>query len=238
MTRQMDTRRGVRALLLVCAMAMCANSGFAMPTQRVELTFAIHYGALKLGEGRDVIVHDGKQYQVISETIPKGIAAIFIKKIRRESHGTITSAGLRSTSFEEHGRKGGIRAAEFDWTNSTLRMTNGDNKTTMVLPQNTIDQASLPYGFAFGDSVPDGFSANVADGRRLKEYHYRIVGREKIDTALGAINTIHVEKVRAPDDKRSFDIWLGIEQHYLPVKMRFVEKGRAFDSVITEIKYP
>ena len=237
MNRHVNARHIVCAFISACAVLFC-SAGYAMPPQRVELTFAINFGAMKLGEGRDVLVHDGKQYEVVSETIPKGIAAIFIKKIRRESRGTITEAGLRPESFQEHGRKSGIRAAEFDWSTSTLRLINGDTNTIVALPENTIDQASLPYGFAFAGRVPDGFNANVADGRRLKEYRYRIVGRERIETVLGEIDTIHVEKVRGPDDKRSFDFWLGVDHYYLPVKMRFIEKGRAFDSVVTAITYP
>lgn len=236
--------RLVNARLVVCAMfAACvalsfSTAGHAMPPQRVELTFDIHFGAMKLGQGRDVLVHDGKQYEVVSETIPKGLAAIFIKKIRRESRGTITDAGLRPDYFQEQGRKKGIRAAEFNWSESTLRLINGDNDTIVSLPQNTIDQASLPYGFSFAGRVPDGFMAYVADGRRLKDYRYRVVGHERIETVLGAIDTIHLEKVRGPDDKRSFDFWLAKHHHLLPVKMRFSEKGRAFDSVVTAINYP
>ena len=225
-------------MLSTCAALSFSATAHAMPPQRVELTFDIHFGAMKLGQGRDVLVHDGKHYEVVSETIPKGLAAIFIKKIRRESRGVITDAGLRPNRFLELGRKKGTRSADFNWSESTVRLINGDTDTIVPLPQNTIDQASLPYVFSFAGRVPDGFAAYVADGRRLKEYRYRIIGHERIETVLGAIETIHLEKVRAPDDKRSFDFWLAKEHHYLPVKMRFIEKGRAFDSVVTAIKYP
>lgn len=238
MNRLVSTRQTVSVILSACAVLFFSAGAHAMPPQRIELTFEIKFGSMKLGEGRDLLVHDGNQYKVVSETIPKGLAAIFIKKIRRESRGAITEAGLRPVSFEEHGRKSGIRAAEFNWRDSTLRLINGDSNTIVPLPQNTIDQASLPYGFAFAGRVPDGFSAYVADGRRIKEYRYRIVGRERVQTVLGEIETIHVEKVRGPDDKRSFDFWLAVDHHFLPVKMRFIEKGRAFDSVVTAITYP
>ncbi len=225
-------------MLFVCLALSFSAIGHALPPQRVVLTFDIHFGAMKLGQGRDVLIHDGKHYEVISETIPKGLAAVFIKKIRRESRGVITDAGLRPNRFQEHGRKKGLRAAEFNWSEATVRLTNGDTIKVVPLPQNTIDQASLPYGFSFAGRVPDGFTAYVADGRRLKDYRYRVVGHERIETILGTVETIHVEKVREPDDKRSFDFWLAKDHHLLPVKMRFVEKGRSFDSVVTAITYP
>jgi hypothetical protein len=238
MIRLVKTRLTVYAILSACTALLCSATGHAMPPQRVELTFDINYGAMKLGVGRDVLAHDGKHYEVISETIPKGIAAIFIKDIRRKSRGTITDNGLKPESFEEHGRKGGARAASFDWPNEKLLLVDGESNQSVSLPRNTIDQASLPYGFAFAGSVPASFAVHVTDGRRLTEYRYRIVGRERLTTVLGEMDAIHVEKVREPDDKRSFDFWLGVDHHYLPVKMRFIEKGRAFDSIVTTIKYP
>lgn len=238
MNGRLNTRLSVFAVVCICAVLFCSAAGYAMPPQRIELTFSISFGAMKLGEGRDVVVHNGKRYKVVSETIPKGIAAIFIKDIRRESVGTITAAGLRPDSFHEYGRKKGIRAAEFDWSKSSLRLVSGDNNSVVALPQNTIDQASLPYGFAFIGGVPEGFSANVTDGRRLKEYSYVIVGRERIETVLGEIDTIHLKRVVAPDDERSFDFWISVDHYYLPVKMKFTEKGRTFDSIVTAITYP
>jgi hypothetical protein len=238
MFRLVSARITACAMLSACLALSFAARGHAMPPQRVELTFDIKFGALKLGQGRDVLVHDGKRYDVVSETIPQGIAALFIKDIRRESRGTITEIGLRPDSFREHGRKSGDRAAEFDWSKSTLRLIDGDTITVVPLPPNTIDQASLPYGFAFAANVPESFGVHVTDGRKLTDYRYRIVGRERITTVLGEMDTIHVEKVRDPGDTRSFEFWLAVRHNYLPVKLRFLEKGRAFDSVVTSIKYP
>jgi len=211
----------------------------AMPPDQVEINFEIRFGMMKLGVGEDHLKHDGKTYQVNSDTIPKGIAALFIDDIRRESKGSVTSEGLKPASFVELGRKNGIRAAKFDWANHTLQLTEGEEKQTVALPDGAIDQVSLPYAFAFASKIPDDFKIYVTDGRRLTEYRYRIVGRERIDSALGKINTIHFEKVRDADDKRSFEFWVAVDQHYLPVQMRFKDKnGRQFDSVVTSISYP
>lgn len=224
---------------LICLALLSIGAAQAAPPELVELSFEIRFGAMKLGVGEDRLKHDGKRYQVYSDTIPKGIAALFIDDIRRESKGSVTDNGLRPVSFVERGRKKGIRAAEFDWTNHKLRMINGEEKQTVDLPNGSIDQVSLPYAFAFADGIPTDFKVHVTDGRRLTEYRYRIVGRERIDSVLGKIETIHFEKVREADDKRSFEFWVAVNQHYLPVQMRFKDKkGRQFDSVVTSIRYP
>ncbi len=224
---------------LIPALLLAAGTARAMPPQDVELSFEIRFGKMNLGIGEDRLKHDGKRYQVHNDTIPKGIAAIFIDDIRRESKGSITNTGLRPDSFVERGRKDGIRAAEFDWTNNKLRLIHGESNEVVELPTGAIDQASLPYAFAFSGKVPESFRVHVTDGRRLREYHYRIVGNERIASALGEIETIHIEKVRGPDDKRSFEFWVATEHNYLPVQMQFTDKkGRRFDSVVTAIRYP
>jgi hypothetical protein len=225
--------------LLICLTLLGVSAAQAAPPERVEITFEIHFGSMKLGIGEDRLKHDGKQYQVYSDTIPKGIAALFIDTIRRESKGSITENGLRPVSFIERGRKKGIRAAEFDWTNNRLRLIHGESNQVVDLPKGSIDQASLPYAFAFAGKIPDDFSVHVTDGRRIKEYQYRIIGRERIKSALGEIETIHIQRRPDPSTKRSFEFWVAVEQHYLPVQVRFTDKkGRLFESVVTSIRYP
>ncbi len=235
-------RREIKRFALHCvipALLLAASAAQAMPPKDVELSFEIRFGNIKLGIGEDKLEHDGKHYKVYSDTIPKGIAAIFIDEIRRESKGSVTDTGLRPVSFIERGRKDGIRAAEFDWSNNKLRLIHGESNEVVDLPKGAIDQASLPYAFSFAGKVPDSFSVHVTDGRRLKEYHYRIVGNERIASALGELETIHIEKVRGPEDKRSFEFWVATEHDHLPVQVRFTDKkGRRFDSVVTAIRYP
>jgi hypothetical protein len=56
---------------------------------------------------------------------------------------------------------------------------------------------------------------------------------------LGEIDTLHIEKVRGPDDKRGFEFWVAVDHHHLPVRILFTDpKGRAFNSLVTSIRYP
>ncbi len=78
----------------------------------------------------------------------------------------------------------------------------------------------------------------LTDGRRISQYKYALVGREKLETELGPIDTLHVKKVQAPDDERAFEVWLAVEQHHLPVRIRYTEKdGTGVDSVVTMIRF-
>jgi hypothetical protein len=66
-----------------------------------------------------------------------------------------------------------------------------------------------------------------------------VVGREKLETELGELDTIHVRKVQEGDDKRGFEVWVAVDHYNLPARIRYTEKdGTAFDSVIARVVYP
>jgi hypothetical protein len=194
-------------------------------------------GGLRIGESRELLEHDGRRYQVVSETTPRGLAALLMNDVRRESSGAVIDSGLRPERFEETGRRGGTRAAKFDWAAGQLMLIDKAGTRTLPLPPGTLDLASLAYALAFRPATGGELKVHVTDGRRIKQYRYREVGEETLKTPLGEIKTRHFEKARDPDDKRGFEFWLATDRHLLPVKLRYVEKnGEAFDSVITSIK--
>ena len=222
------------AALIVFGIVLPAG---AAPPTRVELSFAIMMGGTRIGEGREVLEHDGLRYRIVSESRPRGIATLFINDVRRESRGTVSDAGLRPDYFEETGRRGGTRTATFDWAAGQLALINGNNARNVELPRGTLDQTSLAYTFSFRPALSGGFEIHVTDGRGVRRYRYREVGPETLVTPLGEIRTRHFEKVRGPGDKRGFEFWLAPDRHLLPVKLRYVEKnGDAFESLVTEIK--
>ncbi len=209
----------------------------AAPPSHVELTFTIMMGGTRIGEGRDVLEHDGQRYRIVSESRPRGFAALFINDVRRESRGIVRGDALMPDHFEETGRRGGTRTAKFDWTAGQLALVSGDSVRTVALPRGTLDQTSLAYAFSFRPVSGEGFEVHVTDGRGIRQYRYRETGQETIVTPLGEIRTWHFEKVRGPNDRRGFEFWLAPDRHLLPVKLRYVEKnGDVFDSIITEIK--
>jgi hypothetical protein len=224
---------------LMLLMFLAGPTWAVQPPQRVQMDFAVTSGTMHLGEGRDVLEHDGKQYSVISESKTVGIAAFFYKmNIRRESRGLITKHGLRPLHFEEDRTRKPKRAADFDWDAKLIKLTDGAKVETVPLPENTFDQTSFAYAFSFRPPSDEILPVYLTDGRKLSDYKYQIIGKEKLKTPLGDLETVHVQKIQEADDKRGFEVWLAVEHHYLPVQIRFVEKdGTVLDSTVTAISY-
>ncbi len=227
-------------LRVLIVFAFLAGPALAMqPPNRVQINFSVKTGSMHLGEGRDVLEHDGKRYTVVSESKTVGIAALFYKmNIRRESRGIITNGGLRSLHFQEARSRKPPRAADFDWNANRIKLTDGAKVEIVPLPENTYDQTTFTYAFSFQPPVSEIKPVHLTDGRKLTEYKYKILGREKLNTPLGELDTLHIQKVREGDDKRGFEVWLSAQHYYLPVQIRFIEKdGTVLDSTVTAISY-
>jgi hypothetical protein len=231
---------GRRAFLAACGALLLCPAAHAAPRfpKRIEATFAVYVGSLRIGEGRDRFEHDGKTYRIASESKTVGIAAIYRYAINREVTGRLTATGLRPESYTET-RNGKLkRKVTFDWDAKQATLFDGEKTQVVALPDRTWDTTSFGYNFAFLRVNSGEIEANLTDGRRISPNRYAVVGREQLQTELGTLDTLHVKKVQRPDDPRSFEVWVATERNYAPVRIRYTEKdGTVFDSVATALSF-
>ncbi|MEO8626672.1 MAG: DUF3108 domain-containing protein [Betaproteobacteria bacterium] len=230
----------MKLIIALLIFASAGSSAFAaqsaVPT-RIEIKYKVSLGSMSIGEGLDVFQHDAKTYSVVSESKTSGVAAMLYKlNIQREAKGTITAEGLRPDSFVES-RNGQVkRSATFDWNANQIELNDSGTKQTVALPPHTWDATSFAWNFAFAPPEGKEIKINVTDGRRVTDYKYAVLGHEKLATPLGEMDTLHVRKVQDEGDKRAFDVWLAVDKHYAPVRIRATEKdGSAFDSLVESI---
>lgn len=209
----------------------------ARPPNSVEIIFEVKMGDLKIGQGIDTLQHDSKSYTLISKIIPKGLASLFLDEIERESTGSISEVGLVPKLFVEKGnRKKGSGEARFDWKNKTLTLITRDGQQTTTLPDESIDQATLPYLFSFKTTLPSEATVNMTDGRRLKQYAYERKEDQTITTPIGILKTAHFKKVVLNETDRQFEFWLSYDHNLLPVKIRFTnKKGNSIESIVQTV---
>lgn len=228
------------AAALLCATAstgLPAHAAQALP-QRAEITYAVYLGSLKIGEGHDLFEHDGRRYSIVSESKTAGIAAIYRLRIKREARGLVTAGGLRPESYDELRNDTPKRRVRFDWTARQATLFDGEKERKVALPDATWDMTSFGYNFAFFSTGAAELAVNLTDGRRISPYRYAVLGREQLDTRIGKLETLHVKKIQAPKDPRAFEVWLAVERHYAPVRIRYTEKdGTVFDSIVTGLTF-
>jgi hypothetical protein len=185
---------------------------------------------LKLAEMTDTLKVDGGAYELVSRATGVGIVALLARgqSIRRESRGTISPTGLAPKSFIEQRGENYRLSAEFDWSAREVVLTNAQGERSRErVPPFTQDRLSFPYQIAFvRGEPPSEFKVAVADGKHVTQYAFRLVGTETVSTGMGDLKALRYTKILSGDDT-PFDIWLGIEQQLLPIRVTYADKGGA-----------
>ncbi len=207
----------------------------ALPA-RLDLRFQVRYG-LARGEQTLLWVREGDGYTVTSVASATGLAGVFYRgRFVQTSRGRVTSAGLVPEEFwDQRGEK--RSSARFDAANSSLTLVPARGAPRHFayegVPQ---DALSLFFQLALTAPPPEGgqLRYQVFNGKKLRDYRYEVRGEETLDTALGALRTLHL--VRRVDGDGRFEAWLAIDRHYLPVRvLRNDDKGNEVELVLLSI---
>jgi len=166
---------------------------------------------------------EGDGYRITGEGEAVGLFQLFVDgPIRQESVGTITAAGLRPERFVERKPGSDSEGLEFDWPRHTVTLEHGARRKTAILADDTVDWLTMIFQLASVPPRADGgtFPLRVYTQRKLYDFQLNVLGVEEIEIPLGKVRALHLRHVD-PDDGKETDVWLGIDQHYLPVKMRY-----------------
>jgi hypothetical protein len=134
----------------------------------------------------------------------------------------VTAAGLRPDRFTEKKPNTADEGLQFDWPARKVTFERGTTRNTEALTDNTVDWLSMIFQLAH---VPPAAGAEtmqlrVFTQRRLYRFDLKVLGVELIDIPLGRVRALHLRHVD-PEDRQAVDVWLGVDHHYLPVKMRY-----------------
>lgn len=114
----------------------------------------------------------------------------------------------------------------FDWHALQVSGKDKDGDYQLPLHAGILDKSS--YQLALQRDVAQGesrLSYLVLDGNDLDTYDFRLLGDELIETPLGALNTVKVERVRDPgQNMRKTTLWFAKDWNYLLVQLNQVER--------------
>lgn len=117
----------------------------------------------------------------------------------------------------------------FDWgTNTAINNhRHQDSRWKMSIPARTMDKLSyqLALMLKLADHPNKQFSFNIADGGKVKEYQFKILGEERVYTSLGSYTTLKIEHLRYQKNK-NITLWCAPELNFLPVKIVQQESGK------------
>lgn len=201
---------------------------------RIDMRFELRYGPAS-GEQSLVWVNEGERYTLTSVAAATGLTGLFYRgRFVQTSRGRITPQGLQPEAFwDQRGDKRASARFDPDSGQGLWEPARGAPRP-FAYPAGMQDALSLFFQLALTAPPAGTVSYDVFNGKKLRRYSYIVRGEETLDTALGALRTLHLARTDAADER--FETWLAIDRHYLPVRVvRSDDDGRVMEMRIRAI---
>lgn len=164
---------------------------------------------------------DGDRYEITGNAQATGFFTVFLEgQIDQVASGRVTPQGLQPERFTERRGSTPEEGLAFDWAARSVEFRRGDSRRTAPLTDSTVDWLSMIFQLAHQPPKGDSMDLRVFTQRRLYEYRLAVVGMEDLELPFGVARTLHLRHTGAKPEE-AVDVWLGVDQHYLPVKLRY-----------------
>jgi hypothetical protein len=209
------------------------------PLRHARLVFDLYYGAQpsKVGQVTHTWAQDGREYRVETVAEAVGFVGLFFNgRLVQHSSGVFTADGLVPTEYRaELGTRSRTEVARFDWAGGKIALTSKGESRLVDLPAGAQDPLSMLHQLYFMKPIPAAAQLDIATGRKLYHYVYRIVGETHIETPLGLVRALQMRR-QEPDGAR-MDVWLDLDRSLLPARIHSVDRrGMVLEQVIREAR--
>ena len=207
------------------AVPLQAPQAAKFPVDALPAELSVSYDLTSsFADGRAVYnwTREGESYTITGEAQAVGFFTLFLEgRVLQESRGKVTSEGLRPESFVERKPGTATEGLEFDWAGGKVTFDRHNEKKTEALTDNTVDWLSMIFQLAAVPPSGADYDLRVLTQRKYYNFHLKVLGVETIEIPLGRVNALHLRHVDDRDASEVVDVWLGVDQHYLPVKLRY-----------------
>lgn len=167
-------------------------------------------------------IHDAR-YSLTGITEGTGLIRLVQPgKLVQISQGRIAASGLAPDDYWiQRGKPTPDKtaAAHFNYGLNSVTIGRQDNATSVPMLEGSQDVLSVTFQLAQIVPFAGEKLLHVTAGKGLKPYRVHLVGEEMLETALGALRTLHVSRIQEGEED-PIDVWLASDYNYLPVKVR------------------
>jgi hypothetical protein len=171
------------------------------------------------------------RYSLVSVTEATGVTALFVSgKIIQVSEGKVTKEGLQPELFWIQKGKNRQPPVRFEWLQKRLMLPEGGVE---LLPK-TQDLNSFPFHLAMLVGASDAdWSLPVTNGKKLREYHFHVVGSQLLEMEGKQVETLRLQGSRSGEG--SLDVWLAPDRDWLPVRIQMLDqKGKVIVLILQD----
>ena len=218
------------ASLLICTPTLAdADIPVTTPLTPFTASYTAKYKGMNLKATRTLQVLGNNRYRLDSKA-----SHFFFGSITESSEFTLQENRIRPDSYQMKRKILGSRRTElalFDWNNNTVKASYKKQHNNIALAGDELDwlgyQLQLSQDLAQYQVQPphqsqQEFHYKIVRRGQIKEYSFKVVGTEQLDTPMGQLSTIKLERT-GDKNKRQTTLWFSPEHHYLLVKFHRVE---------------
>ena len=204
------------------AAAPAVNSATDIPLPMFNAEYSLKRNGVTLGTStRSLSAAPDGVFVYASSTQAVGLIAWFVKDhIDEHSKWSFDNGRIRPIEYVYH-RHGGSKTRlvklSFDWQHLTVTNIIEDDHWRMEIPPDAQDK--LVYQLAIMYDLMNGkkkLEYKIADGGKLKDYNFAITGEEVLNTPLGKLKTVRLQRI---GDRRDTTVWCAPQLSYLPVRL-------------------
>lgn len=231
----------MKRLRFWCLTALLPLSLSAPLLNAVELKpfkakYQAEIGSFSATATRELKVTDSGNYQLSQE------ANNFFASVVETSQFS-TNGNLLVSNRYEYLRKafGSKRHAllEFDWDKKSVTNDVEGKPWSYDISEGTLDKLNfqLRLRLDLQQGHYDQLSYPVADGGVLKTYQFKVLGKETLETELGTVNTVKVQRIYSKKKDKETWLWFSTDHDYLLVRyLQTKDNGKKkTELVVTDI---
>ncbi len=222
------------SLLLLLSVTNTSHANLLLSGFKVE--YDVNYNGIELGVSKRSLSHSLPQIAIYkATTIPEGLAALLIREtVTETSKLHISRENVQPVQYLYlKNKKGHIEQLQIDFNWQTGQLENSYSKTTEKLTANSHDLLSFQLKMMQDlQHNKTEMQYRIATKRHTRDYHLKVVKKEKLETPLGEFEVIKLQS-DITQGKSQFTFWAAPALEYLPIKIQKVnDKGDSFGFIL------
>ncbi|RLW61791.1 MAG: hypothetical protein B6D70_08670 [gamma proteobacterium symbiont of Stewartia floridana] len=240
MARHATVRVGLLGVFLSCFITLnAAADGLLKP---FSAEFTVHRNILPLGRlTLSLELKPDGSYIYTAHSQPSLLANLFSRnEVIEESQGLHLEGRVvpHRYTYRDKDQPSENSEVSFDWQSAHAATTSQGVTWSQPIGDTTQDKLSqqLQVRLHLAEGSQQ-VSYQVADGGKVKTYHFQVVGEETVASSNHSFRCLRVERSKG-DGASDYTIWFARELGYLPIKIERTQSGRLYRMVLDELHIP
>jgi hypothetical protein len=211
-------------LLSSSLLALSCGELLASDWQEYSARYSLYRNGKLAGKAEISLQQEGDRWTMSTEgNGTHGLARVLRARDREFVQGKIVEGRFQPQRFEHRVSVAGIGnqwTALFDWTADTVTVINDGKSLKLDLKGQALDGLSLKLEMQRRLRVgEDNMQFWLVDEDEVKLQEFRVLPKEMLETSLGCLETIPVERIRSVDSTRYTRAWHAPALQYLTVRL-------------------